>query len=389
MKTWKFFLMAFAALAMACGGDDNGGEKPDPNDDPNKPAIPKGEFVLSVTPGLIKADGVATAQFTATLNGQTAVEGLDIVNDSRFIVYTSDNQPIDGLSFSTTEAGSYTFWAAYGTNLSNRVTITATEQDVPELPADPNPSSTDFVHRALYTVYTGSGCMYCPYMTAAVHTLQEDEAYADKFVMTACHAFSPQSPAYCDAAMRIGNELNPSGSAPVGFVDLAYQIGNTSVSNNVTNIKNAIDSRTGTPAKAGISAVASQAGEFVIVRAAVKAAEAGQYRVNAWLLEDGIYAAQAGDTSILPGYDFNTHNNVIRLSGSNRVCEGNPLGQLAAGAIGEQMFVMPIDAKWNKSNLRVVVYVCAAEGNNVSVANVIVLDPNEGANEAKTFEYAN
>lgn len=375
MKALKFLMIPFAALAMACGGSEESNEPVGPGDEPNNGNIPQGELVLSVAPGLIVADGVDKAVFTATLDGN-AVTG--------FTVYDSMDTPISGTEFTTTKAGTYTFWASYGVNISKKVTLEATEQEVPDLPADSNPAATNFVHRALYTVYTGSGCMYCPYMTAAVHTVQEDAVYGDKFVMTACHAFTPTSPAYCDAAEKIGNELNPTGNAPVGFMDFAITIENSGVAANVNNIKSSIDNRTGSAATAGIAASASLSGNRIIVRTAVKAAVTGQYRVNVWLVEDGIYAKQSGDTSLLEGYDFNTHNNVIRLSGSERVVKGNSLGEIVAGNIAEQVFVMTLDSEWKKENMRAVVYVNSVDGNNVSIANVISL----GTNDQKAFEYA-
>ncbi len=378
MKTWKFFLMAFAAMAVACGGDDSNSNGEDPKPVPPGPGPEKGELILSVSPGLIKADGVEAAVFTATLDGAA-------VTDSNLRIYTSSNEPLESTTFTTTKPGTYTFWAAYGVNISNKVTISATEQDVPELPADANPSATNFKHRILMTQFTGTPCPNCPYMTSAIHNMMEEAEYADNVVLSANHSYNAGD-ASSKAADAIAREMGIS-SYPTTVVDLCQTTGQNSanITANTNNLKRAVDARMGEPCKAGISAVSSLSGNFLIVRAAVKAGVQGQYNVNAWVIEDNVYGTQAGNTTLVPGYDYNNHNNCIRMSGSKRVCLGDTLGTLAAGNVGEQMFVMELDSKWKSENIQVIVYVTTLNGNSAYVTNAILLD----ANDSQEFEYAN
>ncbi len=66
--------------------------------------------------------------------------------------------------YTTTTAGSFSFWVAYKTEntIKTPSTITAVNFAIPDRPADPNPSSTSFVRRVLVMQFTGTGCGYCP-----------------------------------------------------------------------------------------------------------------------------------------------------------------------------------------------------------------------------------
>lgn len=88
------------------------------NDTPNPGPEPEDKvLVLSVDKTSIDADGVQKATFTTTIDDQS-VEAT--------IYNASNNTPIEGNTFSTTMAGSYTFYAKYEDIKSNNVTVTAT-----------------------------------------------------------------------------------------------------------------------------------------------------------------------------------------------------------------------------------------------------------------------
>ena len=79
----------------------------------------KKEYVLSVEPSTIVADGTEKAQFSLKADGS---------NVANFEVYNAaDNTKLASNEFSTTEAGTYTFYAMCEGEKSNTVEVTATE----------------------------------------------------------------------------------------------------------------------------------------------------------------------------------------------------------------------------------------------------------------------
>ncbi|MBR2367415.1 MAG: hypothetical protein IKA81_02245 [Alistipes sp.] len=97
------------------------------------------ELVLSVSPGTIKADGTDIATFTVKYGEDDVTSQAAIYNNG---------SALNGTTFSTTTAGSYTFKALYDNKESNEVTITA------EQVAEPEPPVGDY---AVGTFYNNNG----------------------------------------------------------------------------------------------------------------------------------------------------------------------------------------------------------------------------------------
>ena len=75
----------------------------------------------------------------------------------------------------------------YGTYNSETITIKAIDIEIPETPADPQPSNTDFKTKVLLTEFTTVGCSACPSMKRILHELESDASVADKIVFTEAH----------------------------------------------------------------------------------------------------------------------------------------------------------------------------------------------------------
>jgi hypothetical protein len=75
-------------------------------------------IALSVDKNEIKADGEESATFSVSLNNQPITNGVTIYS-------LNDSKALNGMSFSTTEAGEYRFVAAYEGYFSNEVRIVA------------------------------------------------------------------------------------------------------------------------------------------------------------------------------------------------------------------------------------------------------------------------
>jgi hypothetical protein len=134
-------------------------------------------------------------------------------------------------------------------------------------------------------------------------------------------------------------------------------------------------------ADAGIAAAATLASKSVIVNTEVKAAVANDYRITAWLLEDGIYAKQTNATEEW----MNTHDNAIRQRVSSDEISGVDLGTIAAGEKTSTALTLNIVGnKWNRDNLKVMVIVSAKnDKGKFEVANVAICP----MNDVVTYDY--
>ena len=112
-----------------------------------------------------------------------------------------------------------------------------------------------------------------------------------------------------------------------------------------------------------------QSGNDILVNVEVKAAEANNYRVAAWLLEDGIYSLQSGMSESW----HNTHDNALRYAAgkaSQLSFVGDRLGEVKAGEKAGKVFVLPVDESWVAANCEVLVIVTAADANgNYDIVN--------------------
>jgi hypothetical protein len=138
-----------------------------------------------------------------------------------------------------------------------------------------------------------------------------------------------------------------------------------------------VNSIAASDAKAGISVnpVLYEDGTLVL-KVSVKAAVDGEYRVGAWLLEDGIYGQQS-DYDGVGDNSFNTHENCVRSIESRYDGEwaGKDLGAIKAGQTAEKTFVMDVkltgSKAWNAEKLHLAMIVSSKEGSRYVVCNAI------------------
>ena len=124
----------------------------------------------------------------------------------------------------------------------------------------------------------------------------------------------------------------------------------------------------------------------LVVRVSVKAAVEGDYRVGAWLLEDGIYGDQTDKDNVAGGdKSYDTHENCVRLIDSRYDGEwaGKPLGTIKAGKTAEKTFVRNVKKAWKTENLHLAVIVSAADGSKYAVCNAVDVP----IDEPTPFEY--
>ena len=351
MKLTEYLVLLCAGFAAftACsltGEDPNGPVVPGPG-----PGTSDGDLVLKVSPQVIQANGTDEALITVYQDGVAVTEGVQL--------YDGNNSPIDlpDMKFTTTEAGTYSFWASLGTKNTDVVKVTAIDFPVPDLPEDPEPDNASFSRKVLLTQFTGTGCGFCPGMITTLRNIMSDEACSSKFLLAVAHTYNGNDPAYLDPEYQLDQAMGVS-NYPYIVADMYLGFNNY---NSPAALEMVIDQAYSyAEAKAGIAVSSSLDGNTLVVRAQVKAAETSEYRIGAWLLEDGIKGDQANNRPNTWTGDFNTHDNCIRIADSkvnNIDFTGYTLGTIAAGQTAEHAFVMTLDEEWVKENCHLILFV--------------------------------
>ena len=115
----------------------------------------------------------------------------------------------------------------------------------------------------------------------------------------------------------------------------------------------------------------------IIARVQVKSSETAEYSVGAWLLEDNIFGTQdyySKYVTLFPDYDYDTHNNCVRVadSKSGDAFSGYELGEIKAGQTAEKTFLLKLKSTWKLENMHLVVFVCKkGSDGNYTINNVI------------------
>lgn len=337
-----------------------------------------GEIALVADTDQIRSDGADAVTFKVELTGENGTR--QDVTEYAEIYVTYERTPLASNVFTTEAEGEYIFYAVYGLAVSEDVKVTAIN-DVPELPADPQEGSLSFRHRMLLVQHTGATCSNCPRMMESLKKLAEDEAYNALYHHVASHSYNggEADPAYSEAARDLSMAYNISGLYPM----LTFNLTTNSAGTDLTEIKAQIDLLKKETAQAGVAAAAELSGKDVLVNVEVKAAQANNYRVAAWLLEDDIYALQAGMYESW----HNTHHNALRYAAgqiSQLSFAGEKLGSLAEGDKASKVLVLPLEEGWVAGNCKVLVMVTAADENgNYDVANCALCK----IGETVTYDY--
>lgn len=360
MKKFLYMLITVAAALFAAascgteGGEDTGDST----------------LTIETDAPVIRADGKSAAKITVKFGNKAITDGVTFYDGKT-------NKPVDiqDFTFTANEAGVYTFWAAYQTYHTEKLSITAINSPLPELPADPQPSNTVFSKKVFLIQFTGTDCGYCPNMMNDLDKLAA--AIPEQYVLAACHTYNDSDPAFLEYS--IDNAL-----AIAGYPTVALNLNKKQkFSHGVyAQLKSAVEADYGYGISGiGISVSSLSDSGNLVAKARVKVAETGKYRVGAWLLEDGIYANQAGK-----GYMY--HNNCVRdiYSKNTSLDYSGALHKIKAGESADQYFIAELDPSWKTDKLHLVVFVCTLnESGNYTVANVIDCPLGQSAE----FNYAN
>lgn len=322
-------LMAAVMLASCQGqGGEEGGST--------------GSKTLTVTSdkNLIQTFGGDYANITVKLDDEVVTEGVTFFDGKNKVISIPD------FKFAADEVGEYQIWANYGTYNSETITIKAISTEIPETPADPKPSSTDFKVRVLLSEFTTVGCTACPNMKLVLHDAME--SISDKVVAVECHSGlvnNVADPCYIQTGF---DEFCAITGYPTVNLDMYstfsnYTLGASSFNSLVGQLYDAKED-----AAAGIAVNSCYENGQLVAKVTVKAAQEGAYRVGAFLLEDGIYGKQLGG---LAEEWMDTHDGVVRYIDSQYYSNGDKyyghsLGNLKSGDTADYMFVWMMDEIW-------------------------------------------
>ena len=375
MKLTKFFALLCAALAFV-GCEEKPG--PDgPQDNVN------GDLTLSVDKTTIELGESVT--FTVMQKDEATGEKVDVTKS--VTLYDADLNKLSN-PFTPTTSGSINVTATKGKYTSNTVAITVMAQ-MPEVPTDPQPENLAFNHRAVVIDHTGVNCPNCPIMTDNLIALSKSEWHQHYNEVT-CHAggYANGDPGASAAATAL-NQMQSSyinGYPNICINFHTATVGNYGQSVFVSKMGQALDAylkKDG--ADVGIALAVEGDSTNIYCAAQVKAKEAKEYKVVAWLLESNIYSPnQAGATKDYHKlYNFALRNISGEYSRSN--VAGESVGVIEAGQTYDCAFTLPIvSTKWNWENMGVLVIVSAKDANNRwDVVNSAYCP----VKESKSYEY--
>ena len=379
----KIIARVFFVLTLLLGGlslsscEEFGfmqGAEGNETEEPNTPIV-KG-LVLYASSSVIVANGQEELVVTVEL------DGVDVTDLASLYV---NNTPMSGNIFTTQKTGDYKFYASYKGKISNQVTVKAANPALyVALPEDSQPENFNgFDRKVLVAEGTGTWCGYCPYMIAALELFSENGSNADKAVIVATHSGDEFS---CTASEAVVAAMNIKSfpSCVLNFNPEIF-VENNYPEVNAENINAMVGMELKESARVGVAAATAMSADSTIVgvRAAVKVGKDGSYRVNAWLIEDGVAAYQYGASVI-------NHMHILRDASCVSPIQGQLLGgkeTCSEGDVVEFYYEFDIN-KANVANVRnckIAVLVTASTGTSTRFFTNNIIECHVG--ESVPFAY--
>lgn len=374
MKTriwFSFVLGCMMCLFSSCTGNDGSGGEPGQG--------LEGDLVITSSSSFVVADGSDAVTLTVK-KGET-----DVTSAAKIYM---NNAVFSSTTFTTTQTGDYEFFASHEGEISEKIKVKAIAEGMTPLPEDGQPENfSSFRRRALVIQSTGTWCQFCPLATGGIQEYLAKHKEGDAVFAAAHGGDDIMANEYADKVNTwIGANSFPMVTLNLNNASSSLQMG-ADFAENANLIDKAVAQFVGEKAMSGIAVAISgreDTGKLDVI-GQVKIGETGQYRIVAWLLEDGIKAAQTVATGIEG--DFSTHNNVLRLSSSSKAY-GEQLGKnqtLSKGTLVDFAIKLNLnDATVNSlGNCKVAVMVTSAKTGRYTVDNVVVCP----INDAVAFEY--
>ena len=215
----------------------------------------------------------------------------------------------------------------------------------------------DFYHKSLGMRFTATWCGYCPIMAESFKLAQSK--YPNKIELLNLHA-STSNLAFSGTA-TLANQFSVTGY-PTGIVDYRTKIANYDSNYASTLIVNAAkETEAKYPTLSGISFTSSVSGTRLSVDVKLYIKEKGDYKLAVVLLEDGIVGYQNG------GGENYHHDGIARLAVSD--IKGDAFSTSADNKTVSKQYSATLSTGWDKSNLRVLVYVLKSYGSRSVISS--------------------
>lgn len=269
MRKW-FYILLLCLPILSCVGQ---------KDDP----VPE----VRLTADLAALNVTAGEQATFTV-----FSGAEDVTADAVIRNVTDGTDLEGNVFAPTEEGEWTFIADFDGVESEPLTVTAIE--IAE-------EGKDFFRRSLVLDFTGTWCVNCPKMQAAIDEVME--ARPGRVIPVSVHCMADPmriKPLCDDLAKQFKVSAYPSAVVDMDPESLITQSSSELL---LSHIDRLLEARG--PA-AGVRIGTTLEGEDLTVTAEMTAVREGDYSLEVILLEDGIVHSQTGGTE-----DY-VHNSVLR-----------------------------------------------------------------------------
>lgn len=219
----------------------------------------------------------------------------------------------------------------------------------------------DFWHKSLAMRFTADWCGYCPIMAESFAEAQRKMPGKLEAVHIHC-----SGNLYFEAGGPLSQYYNIS-AYPTGVIDGRYQLKNYTPdvsSTYITNVIKETEDKYGT--QTGISFESYVSSDNISVDLKLYFKKVGQYKITVLLLESNIIGYQNGK-----GNDY-VHNDVARLALTD--IRGDKLSINDNNTIKEFTYQGVIPSECNKDNLRVLVYVERAFGNQEVISSYDFVD---------------
>ena len=223
----------------------------------------------------------------------TVFSGAEDVTADAEIRNVTDGTVLEGNVFAPAEAGEWTFVASIDGTESEPLLISAI------VIAD---EGKDYFRRSLVLDFTGTWCVNCPKMEAAIEETMEARPGRVVPVSVHCMSIDPMylKPVSDNLAKKFGVSAYPSA---VVDLDPESLVSESSPALLQSHIDRLLEAR---GAAAGIRIESTLEDGNYTVKAEMKAVRDGDYTLSVLVLEDGLVASQTG------GSKDHIHNNVLR-----------------------------------------------------------------------------
>lgn len=301
-----------------------------------------------------------TATFTVTQ------EGRDVTGEVNICATGEGGVCLGSPTFSSNEAGVFTFHAYYldnEENDSNEVSLSFTDAANP----------VKFRKAVAFFNITGTWCPPCGSFKTMLKNIQNENG--DKVIIVCFYSETAANPVYNNVGNALWLQAHSSGNfsssiianVPTTLFDLRTMVEGASES----KARSAYTAEAGKEARTGIQVESSISDNKVSVNVEVMAESAGKYGIGALLIEDNVQYKQANQP------DNYNHTGVLRGKGVTNIF-GDDLGTMQAGDTQTKTFSFDaVSREINKvpilvhENLYVVVYTTYEENGKQYIANIV------------------